>query len=62
MAGRAERSILVGVPDDVEFPNGMVNVIPLPGGSLRSWQPGSGGVPATDADRFGGAAGGEVQQ
>src|SRR6185437_2529912 len=38
VAGAAERSILVGVPDDVEFPNGMVNVIPLTGGSLRSWR------------------------
>jgi hypothetical protein len=40
----------------------MVNVIPLTGGSLRSWQPGSDGVPVTGADRFGGAVGGEVQQ
>jgi hypothetical protein len=61
-AGVSERSILVGVPDDVEFPNGMVNVIPLTGGSLRSWRPGAGGVPSTGSDRFGGAAGGEVQQ
>jgi galactose oxidase-like protein/FG-GAP repeat protein len=62
VAGRGERSILVGVLDDTEFPNGMVNVIPLTGGSLRSWRPGVGNVPDTDADRFGGAAGGEVQQ
>ena len=62
VAGAAERSILVGVPDDVEFPNGMVNVIPLTGGSLRSWRPGAGNVPSTGADRFGGAVGGEVQQ
>jgi hypothetical protein len=61
-AGVAERSILVGVPDDVEFPNGMVNVIPLTGGSLRYWRPGAGNVPSTGSDRFGGAAGGEVQQ
>ena len=40
----------------------MVNVIPLTGGSLRSWRPGSDGVPSTGADRFGGAVGGEVQQ
>ena len=62
MAGTAERSILVGVPDDVEFSSGMVNVIPLPSGPPRSWRPGAGGVPSTGADRFGGAAGGEVQQ
>jgi hypothetical protein len=57
VAGVAERSILVGVPDDVQNPNGMVNVIPLTGGTPRSWIPGAGG-----ADRFGGAVGGEVQQ
>jgi hypothetical protein len=62
VAGTAERSVLVGVPDDVEFSDGMVNVIPLTGGSTRSWRPGAGGVPSTGADRFGGAAGGEVQQ
>jgi hypothetical protein len=62
VAGVAERSILVGVPDDVEFSGGIVNVIPLTGGSLRSWRPGDGRISATGADRFGGAAGGEVQQ
>ena len=62
VAGVAERSILVGVPDDVEFSIGMVNVIPLTGGSLRSWRPDKDGVPSTGSDRFGGAAGGEVQQ
>jgi hypothetical protein len=62
VAGVAERSILVGVPDDAEFSSGIVNIIPLTGGSLRSWRPGAGGVASTGADRFGGAAGGEVQQ
>jgi hypothetical protein len=62
VAGTAERSILVGVPDDVEISSGIVNLIPLTGGSLRSWRPGVGGVPSSGADRFGGAAGGEVQQ
>jgi hypothetical protein len=62
VAGTAERSVLAGVPDDVEFSDGMVNVIPLTGGSTRSWRPGAGSVPSTGADRFGGAAGGEVQQ
>jgi hypothetical protein len=62
VAGVAERSILVGAPDDVQYPTGMVNVIPLTGGSMRSWRPGVDGIPATGADRFGGGAGGEVQQ
>lgn len=63
VAGVAERSVLVGVPDDVQNPTGMVNVIPLTGGAQRSWIPGSGGLPSIPgADRFGGAAGGEVQQ
>jgi hypothetical protein len=62
VAGAAERSILVGVPDDVEFSNGMVNVIPLTGGSMRSWRPGDGRVPSTGTDSFGGATGGEGLQ
>jgi hypothetical protein len=62
VAGVAERSILVGVPDDVEFSGGIVNVIPLTGGSMRAWRPGEGGVPSTGNDRFGGALGGEVQR
>jgi Domain of unknown function (DUF1929)/FG-GAP repeat len=62
VAGAAERSVLVGVPDDVEFSRGMVNVIPLTGGSMRSWRPGAGNIPLTGTDRFGAAAGGEVQQ
>jgi hypothetical protein len=62
VAGSAERSLLVGVPDDVEFPRGMVNVVPLTGGSMRSWRPGAGNIPLTGTDRFGAAAGGEVQQ
>jgi hypothetical protein len=62
VAGVAERSILVGVPDDVEFSGGIVNVIPLTGGSMRAWRPGDGGVPSTGNDRFGGALGGEVQR
>ncbi len=62
VAGTAERSILIGVPDDVEFSSGIVHVLPLPSGPPRSWRPGVDGVPPTGADRFGGAAGGEVQQ
>jgi hypothetical protein len=42
VAGAAERSFLVGVPFDVEFSGGMVNIIPLTGGSNRSWRPGRG--------------------
>jgi hypothetical protein len=62
VAGVAERAILVGVPDDVQYSSGVVSVIPLPSGTPRSWRPGVGGVPTTGADRFGGALGGEVQQ
>ena len=62
VAGVAERSFVVGVPDDVQFSSGMVNVIPLTGGSMRSWRPGAGGVPSTGTDRFGGATGGEGLQ
>ena len=62
VAGVAERSILVGVPDDVEFSSGMVNVIPLTGGSMRTWSPNADGVPSAGADSFGGVAGGEVQR
>jgi hypothetical protein len=57
----AERSFLVGVPDDVQYSSGMVNVIPLTGGSMRSWRPGAGGLPSTGTDRFGVAAAGQVQ-
>jgi hypothetical protein len=62
VAGSTERAVLVGVPDDVQYSSGVVSVIPLPSGTPRSWRPGTGGVPTTGADRFGGAAGGEVQQ
>jgi hypothetical protein len=62
VAGATERALLVGVPDDVQYSSGVVSVIPLPSGTPRSWRPGTGGVPTTGADRFGGAAGGEVQQ
>jgi hypothetical protein len=58
----AERSILVGVPDDAAYLGGMVNVIPLTGGSMRSWRPGAGGIPSTGTEKFGGAVAGEVQQ
>lgn len=62
VAGVAERSVLVGVPDDAGYLGGMVNVIPLTGGSMRSWRPGAGGIPLTGTEKFGGAVAGEVQQ
>jgi hypothetical protein len=62
VAGVAERSVLVGVPDDAGYLGGMVNVIPLTGGSHRSWRPGAGGIPLTGTQKFGGAGAGEVQQ
>ncbi len=43
--GVAERAFLVGVPDDVDNASGMVNVIPLGGGTPRHWAPGVNGVP-----------------
>jgi hypothetical protein len=61
VAGVAERSILVGVPDDTQTQQAWVNVIPLTGGSQRTWIPGTEGLPTTGLDRFGGDAGGEVQ-
>jgi hypothetical protein len=60
VAGAAERSFLVGVPDDGQY--GTVKVIPQPSGSVRTWTPGTASVPSNGADRFGGAGGGEVQQ
>jgi Galactose oxidase-like, Early set domain/FG-GAP repeat len=62
VAGAGERSFLVGAPDAGQY--GAVTVIPLPSGPPRTplWIPGTGGVPSSGADRFGGAAGGEVQQ
>jgi hypothetical protein len=62
VSGVAERAILVGVPDDVQYSSGVVSVIPLPSGTPRTWRPGVGGVPTTGADRFGAAVAGEVQQ
>ena len=55
VAGAAERALIIGVPDDVDNSHGMVNVIPLGGGTPRFWAPGVGGVPAGGASRFGGA-------
>ena len=55
VAGAAERALIIGVPDDVDNSDGMVNVIPLGGGTPRFWAPGVGGVPAGGASRFGGA-------
>ncbi|HWJ53825.1 MAG TPA: hypothetical protein VNT24_10685, partial [Propionibacteriaceae bacterium] len=53
VSGIAERALLVGVPDDVEFSTGMVDVIPFSGGTPRSWRPGAGGVPSTAVGGFG---------
>jgi hypothetical protein len=53
VSGEQERALLVGVPDDVEFSPGMVDVIPFGGGTPRSWWPGAGGIPGPAAGRFG---------
>jgi hypothetical protein len=62
VAGVMESSFLIGVPDDAGYLGGMVNVIPLTGGSMRSWRPGAGGIPITGTEKFGSAAAAEVQQ
>lgn len=53
--GATERVLLVGVPDDVGNSTGMVNVIPFAGGTPRFWKPGTDGIPAAGASRFGDA-------
>jgi hypothetical protein len=53
--GAAERVLLVGVPDDVGYNTGMVEVIPFGAGLLRFWAPGLDGGPAAGAARFGSA-------
>lgn len=52
VSGPAERALIVGVPDDVDNPNGMVNVIGVRTGGHRAWVPGVGGVPS-GSSRFG---------
>jgi hypothetical protein len=56
VSGAGERAVLVGVPDDVDNSTGMVNVLPLGGGTPRFWKPGTNGVPG-GANRFGDALG-----
>ena len=51
--GAAERVLLVGVPDDVGYSTGMVDVIPFGGGLPRFWAPGVDGLPTGGAVRFG---------
>ncbi len=53
ISGPTERALIIGVPDDVEHPTGMINIIPFGRGpSPRAWVPGSGGVPG-GGSRFG---------
>ena len=51
--GASERALLIGVPDDVDLPSGMVNVVPFGGATKRYWAPGVNGIPAAGASRFG---------
>jgi hypothetical protein len=51
--GAQERALLVGVPDDVEYSTGLVDVIPFGNGAARSWWPGAGGILGPGASRFG---------
>ena len=55
VAGASERALIIGVPDDVDNSLGMVNVIPLGGGTPRAWVPGADGIPTGGISRFGGA-------
>ena len=57
VAGVTERVLLVGVPEDVSYTSGMVDVIPF-SGAPRLWAPGLSGVPAAGAVRFGAAVAG----
>ncbi len=55
ITGPTEKALLIGVPDDVDHPSGMVDVISLQGGfAHRAWVPGQGGI-ASGAARFGAA-------
>ena len=56
VSGAGERVVLVGVPNDVDNSTGMVNVLPLGGGTPRFWKPGTNGLPG-GANRFGDALG-----
>jgi hypothetical protein len=57
VSGFSERAVIVGVPDDIDNNTGMVNVLPLGGGTPRFWKPGANGVPG-GGNRFGDALGG----
>jgi hypothetical protein len=53
--GASETALLIGVPDDVEWPMGMINIVPLGGGTKRYWAPGCCLVPTSGMSRFGDA-------
>jgi hypothetical protein len=53
VVGGTERVLLVGVPDDVDRTRGVVDVIPVGATGIRAWVPGTDGVPASGAARFG---------
>lgn len=57
IAGAGERLLLVGVPDDTGYTTGMVNLLPLNGGTPRAWVP-DGTIPATGSVDFGAALAG----
>lgn len=58
IAGADERALVVGVPYDGGYANGIVDVIPIGGGSPRAWVPGVGAVPLAGANAFGQALAG----
>ena len=53
VSGPSERVLLVGVPDDVTYSTGMVEVLPFTGGTPRAWIPGVGGIPTGGTSAFG---------
>ncbi len=62
VTGNTEQVLLVGVPNDVTETHGVVDAIPLGGGSPRAWVPGLGGVPSGGASGFGSAISSGGQQ
>lgn len=61
VSGLTEQALLVGVPLEASSSTGVVDVVPLGGGTPRAWVPGSGGVPSAGADRFGAVLAGAGQ-
>lgn len=63
VTGPTEQALLVGVPEETSGGRGVVDVLPLSssGSGPRAWVPGTGGVPAAGAERFGAVVAGGGQ-